>query len=378
MVLRVERVLERGVGRLTVTATPREAWVELDGERLAEDTPVTLENLPAGPLDVRLGASEHRTLAVEVEIPKDGLARLERTLERITYGSLTLELEPPTAQVRLLNHDSGYRAGIELPPGDYRLEVTAAGHETAVLTLRHGSSSTRREVSLRRGVFMEDWARGTIDQSRWVTYGSPSPRIVRGPGGSPGVFDNNGDPNYDSGAVSVRALDLGTEWVSIEADVFLSFSNPSGCWASVQIGLTADPDVSPSSLERGSSHGLKFNLHAEGDACWATPSEYRRRAWFSGGIIRPDGSWEGMPAFGVEGTTYANHWWRLRIVIDTENRVSLDMDDKRLWTSSGTLDPALRSGRKLILGNRSSGSAGRAYIDNIEVWSYRGPRAVDQ
>ena len=68
--LRLGRVLERGVGRLTVAATPREAWVEVDGERLAEGTPVTLEDLPAGPLDVTLGAVEHRALAVEVEIPK--------------------------------------------------------------------------------------------------------------------------------------------------------------------------------------------------------------------------------------------------------------------------------------------------------------------
>ena len=70
--LRVERVLQRGAGRLTVTAMPRGARVEVDGERLAEGTPVTLENLPAGPVEVRLSAPEHRPLAVEIEIPKDG------------------------------------------------------------------------------------------------------------------------------------------------------------------------------------------------------------------------------------------------------------------------------------------------------------------
>ena len=83
--VRVDRVLERGAGRLTVTATPRAAWVEVNGERLAEDTPVTLEDLPAGYLDVRLGAPMHRPLAVRVEIPKDGVADLERALDEISW-----------------------------------------------------------------------------------------------------------------------------------------------------------------------------------------------------------------------------------------------------------------------------------------------------
>ena len=69
---------------------------------------------------------------------------------------------------------------------------------------------------------------------------------------------------------------------------------------------------------------------------------------------------------------------RLRIVVDAGNRVSLHMDGDRLWTSSGTLDAALRSGRKLLLGGRSSGNAGKAYIDNIEVWSYGGAGVVNQ
>ena len=123
VVLRVERVLQRGAGRLTVTVTPREAWVEVDGERRAERTPVTLQDLPAGPVEVRLGAPEHRPLAVEVEIPKDGLARLERTLRPIPYGSLTLELEPPDATVTLPDVELRYQPGVRLPEGAHRVVV---------------------------------------------------------------------------------------------------------------------------------------------------------------------------------------------------------------------------------------------------------------
>ena len=86
VVLRLERVLRRGVGRLTVTATPREAWIEVDGQRVAERTPVTLEDLPAGRVELTLGAAEHRVETVAVDVPKDGLGRLERTLARYRTG----------------------------------------------------------------------------------------------------------------------------------------------------------------------------------------------------------------------------------------------------------------------------------------------------
>ena len=153
--LRVERVLERGVGRLTVTAMPREAWVEVDGERLAEDTPVTLEDLPAGALEVRLGALEHRAVAVEVEIPKDGLARLERTLEPITYGTLTLVLDPSDATVTLPEVESSYRPGMRLPDGPHRVVVRGEGYREAERTV-DVSGTTRVRIELER------WSAGEV------------------------------------------------------------------------------------------------------------------------------------------------------------------------------------------------------------------------
>ena len=228
-----------------------------------------------------------------------------------------------------------------------------------------------------RAVFREDWGAGALDPFRWVTFGSPTSRIVRFFQGRSDVFDNNGDPNYESGAVTVDTFDLGAEWVSIEADVYLDYWNAGGCWAGAMIGL-ADPDASPSRLDRFKGVDLYFTLHAEGDACWATPPEHRRRVWFSGAFSRLDGSRERIPPFSVEGSEYANRWARMRIAIHPDDRVSLYMDDEWLWTSVGALDPALRWGRRLILGNRSSGSAGKAYLDNLEVWTYRDSRTTNQ
>ena len=136
-VLRVERTLTRGVGKLTVLTTPRNAWVEREGEQLASRTPVTLEGLPAGLLELTLGADEHRTVRVQVEVPKDGLGRLSRILERIARGTLTLELVPADARVTLPDIEPSYSPGMRLPEGRYR-----------VIARREGYADLTREVTV--------------------------------------------------------------------------------------------------------------------------------------------------------------------------------------------------------------------------------------
>ena len=146
-VVRIQRTLVRGRGALTVTARPRQAWVEVDGKRLAEATPVTLENLPAGQVEVNLGASEHRPLAVKVEIPKNGLARLQRRLEPIPYGSLTLDLEPSDARVTLPEVNVRYQQGMRLPEGPHRVVVRRDGYGEATRTV-NVSGDTRVRIGL--------------------------------------------------------------------------------------------------------------------------------------------------------------------------------------------------------------------------------------
>ena len=153
-VLRIERTLKRGIGKLTVLATPRNAWVERNGERLASRTPVTLEGLPAGPLELTLGADEHRTAQVQAEVPKDGLGRLGFSLERIAYGTLTLELIPADAAVTLPDIGPPYSPGMRLPEGRYRVVARRNGYveatrEVAVL----GNGEARERIELERRQF---------------------------------------------------------------------------------------------------------------------------------------------------------------------------------------------------------------------------------
>ena len=166
-VVRIQRTLARGRGALTVTATPRQAWVEVDGRRLAESTPVTLDNLPAGQVELKLGAREHRPLSVEVEIPKDGLARLERRLERIPYGSLTLDLDPSDARVRLPEVNVRYRPGMRLPEGRHRVVVRREGYGEATSTVNI-SGDTRVRIALEKMVRRRAGATRVFDGIEFV------------------------------------------------------------------------------------------------------------------------------------------------------------------------------------------------------------------
>ena len=166
-VVRIQRRLARGRGALTVTATPRQAWVEVEGKRLAETTPVTLEDLPAGRVEVKLGAPEHRPLSMEVNIPKDGLARLERRLERIPYGSLRLDLEPSDATVRLPEVNVRYRPGVRLPEGAYRVVVQRQGYREAIRTVNL-SGGTRVRIALEKVVSRRAGATRVFDGIEFV------------------------------------------------------------------------------------------------------------------------------------------------------------------------------------------------------------------
>ena len=148
-VLRIERTLRRGIGKLTVLTTPRNAWVERDGERLASRTPVTLEGLPAGLLELTLGADGHQAAQVRAEVPRDGIGRLERTLAPIVYGTLTLELVPADAAVTLPDVEPPYRPGMRLPEGRHRVVARREGYADATREVAvPGNGEARERVEL--------------------------------------------------------------------------------------------------------------------------------------------------------------------------------------------------------------------------------------
>lgn len=143
---RFERTLDRATGTLLVTTTPPDAWIEWDGERIADETPATLASLPAGPTTLTLGAPGHVSAEVPVEVPKDDTESVTFNLER-AFGRLTLVLSPPDADVALLDAESAYVPGMRLPEGPHRIAVSSNGWRTVERTV-DVVGDTRHEVTL--------------------------------------------------------------------------------------------------------------------------------------------------------------------------------------------------------------------------------------
>ena len=142
-VLSIDRRLKPATGSATVTLWPRAGWVEHDGERLADKTPVTLDGLPSGLLVLTLGAAGHRTVRVQVEVPKGGVTLVDQALEKVSYGTLTLVLEPADARVTLAD-GTPYQPGMTLAEGEHEIHVALEGyHEISRVVTVSGQTQLR-------------------------------------------------------------------------------------------------------------------------------------------------------------------------------------------------------------------------------------------
>ena len=130
-------------GTLTVTAVPSDARVEVEGAGSYRSG----MRLPLGSYRVRV--SREGYLASESEVEVSGESSLRVVLERESHA-FTVVTEPREAEVRLLDVGERYRPGMELPPGTYRVRVSAIGWEAHVATVEHGRSATRHVVRLER------------------------------------------------------------------------------------------------------------------------------------------------------------------------------------------------------------------------------------
>ena len=136
-------------GTLTLTVVPADARVILPDSQLRYRPGIRLREGLHRVIVQRAGYRE-----VERRINVSGRTRerivLERIVRKRASAPFTVDATPAGARVRLLDGGGSYRPGVELPPGRYRVEVSAAGYETEILTVSHSESRTLRRVSLRR------------------------------------------------------------------------------------------------------------------------------------------------------------------------------------------------------------------------------------
>ena len=180
-------------------------------------------------------------------------------IEQLSGARFTVETEPPGAGVRLVGHD--YQAGMRLPAGLYRVEVTADGHETRTVTVSHGGSPTTQRVVLRKV------ADCPTCQPFTVRTGPPDARVQImniGPRYEPGIKLPPG--SYD---VRVTARGFDTVERSLRHDdeptdkwIGLPFRDCPVCPKMVELpkgsytmGTSKEEDISTLGKERDSSEG---------------------------------------------------------------------------------------------------------------------------
>lgn len=210
--------------------------------------------------------------------------------------------------------------------------------------------------------------------ANWILVGSPIPRVAGSIFGHPTVFDNAGDPNYSSGAVSKSPITCPATGCTIAASVYVDFSDLGGCWATATLAYRTDlagptdtvtetsvPDSATGSL-------LGMSIDAVGDLCSAHPVFARRHAWFDVGYAADDDSPGGVDRFTISADDYVNKWVRLEIQLGAPGSAPVFLaDGKVILAGTKPATAKLWTARNLYLGSRSSGSAGKAYHDDVRV-----------
>ena len=74
----------------------------------------------------------------------------EFRLNELRLQPFTVTPKPPNARVRLVDRSEHYQAGMMLPAGEYRVEVSADGYESQEVTVQHDGSLTTQHVALHK------------------------------------------------------------------------------------------------------------------------------------------------------------------------------------------------------------------------------------
>ena len=141
-------VLSRLTAPFTIEPDPPSAIVSILSP---PDTPyVPGTDLAAGQYVVRVAAAGFETKTLSLPTAFSPPCTRSRSSQS---GSRSPSRKPPSqARVRILNIQERYEAGMLLPPGEYRVEVTARGYQAVTEVVTHGSRATSHVVTLSKSV----------------------------------------------------------------------------------------------------------------------------------------------------------------------------------------------------------------------------------
>ncbi len=144
--------LEKAKYGLTIRPEPADAQVRLLNSPTTYQPGVTLT---PGDYEVEVTREGYIARKFPVRIV-DGEVAVQVALQKMpappppSQYRLTVLANPPQATVRLLNSQTPYQAGVQLPPGEYQIEVTLDGYESSRIPVRITSSDVMLPISLKK------------------------------------------------------------------------------------------------------------------------------------------------------------------------------------------------------------------------------------
>ncbi|MDD2709827.1 MAG: PEGA domain-containing protein [Verrucomicrobiae bacterium] len=150
--------LDEKTAFIDVNTTPSDAKVSLGGVFKGR-SPIQLAGLKDGVHAVTIEKAGYLTTNATVEISKTQDAKLDITLEKST-GTLLLTIAPAGASIIIESELKGASTEapfeIDLPPGNYKVEISKARHQPQNFTVQVGArKSTQRNIRL-RAIWVKD------------------------------------------------------------------------------------------------------------------------------------------------------------------------------------------------------------------------------
>jgi hypothetical protein len=222
--------------------------------------------------------------------------------------------------------------------------------------------------------FLDDFSNGL---GNWLAFGSPASTVVSNAFGRDHVFDNNGDPNCNSGVATSVPFDLSGGFV-LTTQTYLDKSSSSGCWLENTFGTSTKSTVTNVCGDSGEwSTDLSFTLVYEGDACWGTPAEYRNHAYLKYSYPADDGTGQGLGYADLKvADQYVGGWHEMKITVSTNRIVEFSVDGVPIYQPAKKLDPTVLTDAHVVLTGRSSGSAGKTFNSVINLGCAAPPSCV--
>jgi len=196
--------------------------------------------------------------------------------------------------------------------------------------------------------FREAWRETWSDSSMpgWRRFGTPVPRVVRGPGGER-AFWNAGDETFESGALSEREVDA-REGVTLQARISLPITRPT--WQQLKLAITADASLGPDRIVTNPRAPLcRVEIPAAEGEKWMT---YGTFVGNRDSIILPD-------VIATGDST----WHDLRVQLYPDGTCGFAMDGREVWRSTAPMEV----GGKVRLAVIGKSVGGRVLVGGVGV-----------